>query len=197
MKPIDFTKLVQERLGVLADGDPGAKTLAALDEKLPATGVTHAWPKQSAMTAFYGPAGGADCTAGRVSLPFPFPLAWDQSQKVSSISCHRKVAGALSSIIADAAAHYGEAKFRYLRLDRFGGCYNFRPMREGTSLSTHAWGVAVDLDPERNQLKWGRDNASFARPEYEPFWKIVESYGAVSLGRARNYDWMHFQFATL
>lgn len=36
MAPLDFTKLVQARIGVVADGDPGAKTMAALDAKLPA-----------------------------------------------------------------------------------------------------------------------------------------------------------------
>ena len=33
--------------------------------------------------------------------------------------------------------------------------------------------------------------------EYAAFWQFVEAEGAVSLGRARDYDWMHFQFATL
>ena len=62
-----------------------------------------------------------------------------------------------------------------------------------TTTSTHAWGVAVDVDPERNQLRWDKSRAKLALPEYEPWWKIVESYGATSLGRRRNYDWMHFQ----
>ena len=62
---------------------------------------------------------------------------------------------------------------------------------------SNSWGGACDLDPDRNQMKWGRDKAFFARPEYVPFWKIVEAEGGVSLGRSRNFDWMHFQFATL
>ncbi len=61
----------------------------------------------------------------------------------------------------------------------------------------HAWGIAVDLDPERNPLRWGRDRASFAASAYEPFWTIVEAAGAPSLGRACNRDWMHFQFGRL
>jgi hypothetical protein len=28
-------------------------------------------------------------------------------------------------------------------------------------------------------------------------WKIIESEGAVSLGRRKDYDWMHWQFARL
>ena len=84
-----------------------------------------------------------------------------------------------------------------LGLDLFGGCFNYRPMRGGTALSMHSWGIAYDGDPERNQLRWGRDRAEFAKPAFDPFWAIVEAHGAVSLGRARNYDWMHFQFANL
>jgi peptidoglycan L-alanyl-D-glutamate endopeptidase CwlK len=36
MNPLDFTKLVQTRLGVSADGEPRSITLAALDKALPA-----------------------------------------------------------------------------------------------------------------------------------------------------------------
>ena len=155
------------------------------------------YPKQADMAAFYGPAGGPDCTAGSVTLPFAFPLAWDSSQMITRFACHRKLADPLTAIFAAAAAHYGETAMRELRLDQFGGCYNYRPMRNGSSLSIHAWGAAVDLDPLHNQLAWGSDRAEFARPEYFPFWEIVAGHGGVSLGRSRNRDWMHFQFAQL
>lgn len=192
----------QRALGLTADGDFGPQTLRAamqaIGKPLAApVAVSGGWPTQAGVAAFYGPAGGPDCTSGRVVLPFAFPLAWDEDQKVTRFSCHVKVAAALTGIFADAAQHYGETEYRRLRLDRFGGCYNYRAMRGGSSLSMHAWGIAVDLDPENNQLKWGRDKASFARPEYDPFWKIVEASGAYSLGRSRNYDWQHFQFASL
>ena len=146
------------------------------------------WPRQTQaeLTKFFGPAGGAACTTGKVDLPFAFPLAWDNSQKLLKFGCHQLV------------EHYGEKEFRRLRLDQFGGCYNYRLKRgSSSSLSTHAWGIAVDHDPERNQLKWGRDRASFGKTAYEVFWNIVEAEGAVSLGRVRNLDWMHFQFARL
>jgi hypothetical protein len=151
-------------------------------------------PSYADLEKVFGKAGGAACTSGRVKLPFPFIIAWDKTQKINTFACHRLVAPALSSIFAEAAKHYGEKQFRALRLDYFGGCFNHRPMRGGNRLSTHSWGIAVDLDPQRNQLRWGRDRASFAKPEYEAFWQIVEAHGAVSLGRARNFDWMHLQF---
>jgi hypothetical protein len=33
----------------------------------------------------------------------------------------------------------------------FGGCFAFRPQRTGTKLSTHCWGIAIDLNPYTNQ----------------------------------------------
>lgn len=185
------------------DGAWGGRTAAALARWQDARAASEPvrapsrWPSQATMTAFYGSPGSAACTAGRARLPFAFPLAWDLDQRIMSFACHAKCADAFTAIFAQAAAHYGEAEFRRLRLDRFGGCYNYRPVRGGTAMSTHAWGAAVDLDPERNQLRWGRDKSALAGPEYDAFWRIVEAQGAVSLGRARNYDWMHFQFATL
>lgn len=206
---------IQGDLGLKQDGKRGPITNAALLERadkgglavidLPAgavnptkpfsaVGAAFASPSYSGMASVFGAAGGADCTAGRVALPFHFRLAWDLDQKVSIVSCHKKLASAFTGIWVDAAKHYGETEFRRLRLDLYGGCFNYRPMRGGSSLSTHAYGAAWDVDPERNQLKWDHNLASLSRSDYAPFWSIVEAYGAVSLGRAKNYDWMHFQF---
>ena len=70
-------------------------------------------------------------------------------------------------------------------------------MRGGSSWSIHSWGAAVDLDPDNNQLKWSKPKATFSKAEYGDFWKIVEAEGWISLGRERNFDWMHFQAAYL
>lgn len=176
----------------------GSKTSNAVPRVATEVHPTSArWPRQSDLESFYGPAGGLQCTAGSVRLPLPFPLAWDMDHKVTRIKCHEKIAGDLQTIFEEAVAHYGPTKFEALKLNVYGGCYNYRKMRGGTKLSTHAYGIAVDLDPEHNQLRWGRDKARFAKPEYDAFWKIVEAHGAVSLGRAANMDWMHFQFARL
>lgn len=155
------------------------------------------WPSYAGMEAFYGPPASPACSAGRVRLPFPFPLAWDMEQRISSFPCHLKVAEVITSIFAQAAEHYGEQEFRRLQLDQFGGCYADRPMRGSTRRSTHAWGAAFDIDPVGNELSKGRDQATLDDPAYDPWWKIVEEHGGVSLGRLRNYDWMHIQFATL
>jgi hypothetical protein len=91
---------------------------------------------------------------------------------------------------------YGEEKLRELGIDQFGGCLNVRLKRGSKSAwSIHSWGCAVDLDPDRNQLRWDMKRAQFGKPEYIPMWKIIEGEGAVSLGRAKGFDPMHWQFA--
>jgi len=147
---------------------------------------------EKSMRAFYGPVG-ENMTS--VSLPFPMVLAWDAGTAIHRVTCHQKCADAFLQIWTDVLDQYGMKDIKRLRLDQFGGCLNVRKMRGGSAWSIHSWGAAWDVDPDRNQLKWGREKAAMARPEYEPFWQIVEDQGGVSLGREKNYDWMHFQFA--
>lgn len=152
------------------------------------------WPRQSGVSDFYGPVGKNQTS---IVLPYPMVIAWNTRQSVSKMTCHEKVADAMSGIFARTLDEYGLDRIKALGLNMYGGCLNVRKMRGGSSWSMHSWGIAVDLDPANNQLRWGRDRARFAKPEYENFWRIVEAAGAVSLGRARNYDYMHFQFARL
>jgi len=93
--------------------------------------------------------------------------------------------------------YYGPQQIRELRLDLWGGCYNERPLRGGTKWSMHSWAIAVDFDPLRNKLEWGRNKAAFARPVYDKWWQFWEDEGWVSLGRDKNFDWMHVQAAKL
>lgn len=155
------------------------------------------WPKQdyAAMVKYYGPVGENQTS---LILPYPMYLAWDKNTIVKKLTCHEDVHDSLKNIFVKTLDHYGLERIKELRLDSFGGCLNVRKMRGGNSWSIHSWGAAVDLDPDRNQLKWGRDKAAFAKPEYDKFWQIViDDEKWVSLGRSRNYDWMHFQAANL
>lgn len=194
-------KAIQKNVGVVQDGELGPVTLQAIISKLGvkvdiSTTAKNNWPKQdyASMVKFYGNVGENQTT---LILPYEMYLAWEPKTKVYKISCNVKVHDSLKRIFEKTLAHYGIDKIKELRLDSFGGCLNVRKMRGGSSWSIHSWGAAVDLDPDRNQLKWGRDRAVFAKTEYDEFWKIVESEGATSLGRSRNMDWMHFQFADL
>lgn len=175
----------------------GLKTQSLIvDPSVTLKTVYNSWPKQNydSMVKYYGEVGKNQTS---LTLPYQMKLAWDLEAKVNKITCHEKVKDSLERIFKNTLDHYGKDAIEELRLDRFGGCLNVRKMRGGSSWSIHSWGAAVDLDPDRNQLKWGKDKAIFAKKEFEPFWKIVEAEGWVSLGRDRNYDWMHFQAAKL
>jgi hypothetical protein len=68
-------------------------------------------------------------------------------------------------------------------------------MRGAKRYSLHSWGIAVDLASQYNKLHWHKPKALFSHKEYDPFWDIVERNGAYSLGKGRDFDYMHFQFA--
>lgn len=126
-------------------------------------------------------------------IPFPLIIAWDHSQTVSRIRCHKMVVNEVEGIFQDILDIYGPYKIKELGIDLFGGCFSYRQMRGGSSWSRHAWGTAIDLDPERNQMQETKKTARFARPEYKAMINIFEAHGWLSLGRLSNYDWMHFE----
>ncbi len=154
----------------------------------------HRWPSESGIEAFFGAPGDQ---LVMLELPYALRLSWDLRTQVSRTQCHVKVRDSLRTVLEAVLQHYGEDGIQELCLDRYGGGYNHRNKRGGSSLSTHAWGIAFDFDPDRNRLRWGRDQAAFAGPSYEPWWQCWEREGWVSLGRARNFDWMHVQAVRL
>lgn len=186
----------QLKNGLKPDGVVGPKTWKFVTTISNNTPLSQRWPKQdyTSMVNFYGPVGENQT---KLEVPYKLKLAWEPSTTLTKITCHEKVAKSLYTIFENTLKTYGEKEISKLRLDMFGGCINVRRMRGGSSWSIHSWGAAVDLDPDNNQLKWGKDRAYFAKPVYNDFWKIVEAEGWTSLGRARNFDWMHIQAAYL
>ncbi len=165
----------------------------------PSDANPHTWPRdrgnQQEMRNFYGQPGKPAMT--QVAVPWKMRLAWDKRQTVRSIGVHSKVASSVTNVFKRVHQHYGDAELKRLRLDLFGGCFAARKKRGGSTWSTHAWAVALDFDPERNQLKWGRDRAAMAHRDYRFWFDAWEADGWVSLGRSRNFDWMHVQAARL
>ena len=128
-----------------------------------------------------------------INLPYPMRIAWDPNLKVNKMVCHKLVSDNFLSVFNELLEVYGYDKIVELGIDLFGGCFNYRAMRGGSEWSTHAFGIAIDLDPARNTLKETSKTARFARPEYKPMIDIFYKHGFISLGIEKNYDWMHFQ----
>lgn len=200
-------KAYQIANGLNPDGIAGTTTLAKMfpetaptrDLDLPTFDPLPAsaglsWPKQKDCMKFYG---GVGLNQTMLVLPFQMRLAWDKRVFVSRISIHEKVHDSAKRAFDRIASAYNADKRRDLGIDLFGGSLNVRKMRGGSSYSMHSWGIAIDFDPERNQLKWGKDRARLAQPDAVEFWRCWEAEGWVALGRARDYDWMHVQAARL
>ncbi len=119
----------------------------------------------------------------RVNLPKPLPLA-GTSLKVTRVTCHKLLAPLFSETlraINDAG--------RWSKLVSYGGGFNFRPVRGGSNVSLHAWGIAWDFDPEHNGL--GTKGTMDKRVI-----EIFERHGFFWGGRFKSRkDPMHFQFA--
>ena len=173
-------------------------------DTVPGSGNPNGWPTdtpdQRELTDFYGAHGvkdGFTPPMRTVVCPWRLRLSWNLAQSTNKIGCHTKAADSLDRTLKKVFQHYGQAEIERLRLDIYGGCYAPRKKRRGSTWSTHSWAIALDFDPDENQLDWGRDKARLARPEYDAWWQIWEDEGWVSLGRMRNFDWMHVQAAKL
>ena len=121
-----------------------------------------------------------------VALPFSMALSWDHSISVNKIRCHRLLVGTLHGIFQEV-----QNQDLVSTIQTYGGCFAFRPQRASAKLSTHAWGIALDLDPETNQQGTQGDIDSRL---VQLFTDAGFEWGGTWVGARR--DSMHFQFAT-
>ena len=203
---VAFEQLIMKDLGIEVgniDGLIGPQTLYALEmwqnrmRDLPTPSIPvlkdDVWPYEADVPRFYGPVG-----QNQLALTPPYPLyLYDSRKVVDYISLHRKVVASAERAMLKILEVYGPVQIKQLHLDRFFGSLNVRRKRGGTAWSMHAWGIAIDWDANRNQLRETSATAVFAKAEYIPWWEAWENEGWVSLGRRLNYDWMHVQAARI
>ena len=86
-----YWKLIQQHLGVDADGIPGPKTALALLEKLDIRQPEHSWPSQEDVRSgksVFGRAGD-ESNMTSIKLPYVMRLAWETNTTVSTMRCAR------------------------------------------------------------------------------------------------------------
>ena len=177
---------IQSKIGVTPDGIVGPATVSALMRTLglSSTPTPPAWPTQ------------AEVRSGKSLFGAPYTLYYE-GRPVRTIRVHRHIASHVQAALREVLEHYGTEEIQRLGLDLYGGSYNYRPSTGSSALSMHAWGIALDFAPATNAYHTRAPRATLSHPDCTPWWQIWESHGATSLGRTRNYDWMHLQFAGL
>ena len=119
-------------------------------------------------------------------LPFTIPLSWDRTKVVSQLLCHVKLREVFPAVLTAVVDRGLQAQ-----ITTYGGCFNFRPKRTSGKLSTHSWGIAIDLNPETN----AQGSAGNMSPAVvETFQEFGFKWGG-DWPRG-NKDPMHFQFCT-
>lgn len=188
-------RLIQQKLGVPADGIMGPQTLRAIIKALDIT-KPPVWPTQAEVRQGTSRFGRPGNEALLTTITPPYPLLYEGTP-VRSIRVHQAIALHVQQALREVLEHYGQAEIHRLGLDQYGGSYNYRSTSTGKALSMHAWGIALDFAPDTNAYSTRAPRATLSHPDCDAWWRIWESHGAVSLGRERDMDWMHLQFARL
>lgn len=141
------------------------------------------------ITATFGQPCQPACHGGFVVLPAPIG-------GVTRFYCHALLVETFTQVYAQ--IHDGGY---WEMLHTFGGDYECRAIRGKTNTSTHAWGIANDLNAQENPLASVPPDAFDAQRPYvftvdHPVVKIFKANGFIWGGEfMRRKDPMHFQFA--
>lgn len=180
---------MQNRIGTKPDGFWGPKSIAQckshLRQLMPSP---NPWSKSDgdSLRAFYGEPGNEN---NLVTINFPYPMFYG-GKLVNKTRCHKKVADSLLRVLKSIGDQHGKHEDIMDEASDYGGVYNFRLKRGGTSYSLHAYGAAIDLDADDNTF---RD--SWPMRADMPL-EIMEEFareGWLSAGAFWGYDAMHFQ----
>ncbi len=119
-----------------------------------------------------------------VPVPWKCFLSWAPDIRVKRFQCHVEIVDHFRYVIETLDDEGVGEELTY-----YGGGFNFRGQRGSGRLSTHAWIIAWDFNPQENQLgTQGNMNPRIV--------EIFELNGFVWGGRfERRPDPMHFQFA--
>lgn len=89
-----------------------------------------------------------------VKLPWRAETSWKPVTTINRVRVHRKVADSLTRVLSAIwdASGCSQPVIESWGCHLIGGAYNFRPQRGSNKLSMHAYGCAIDLDPDRNAM---------------------------------------------
>jgi hypothetical protein len=125
-----------------------------------------------------------------VLCPIAYPLVFERGDGSAAmtgvIRVHKLVAPIFTEVFKDI-----RARGLIEKASKYGGAYTVRKIRGSTTgrLSTHSWGIAIDINPKENPLG--------AEPKLDA--AVVQCFvqhGFTWGGVFRRKDGMHFQYAS-
>lgn len=143
-------------------------------------------PDQRSLKKFYGEPGDE---SNLVMIEFPYPTYYG-GKHVTRTRVHKKCADSLLKVlnnIKDLFPHHPQVQDE---ANDYGGIFNFRNKRGGTSYSLHAWGAAIDLDADDNTF---RDSWPMKADMPLEIMECFAREGWKSAGAFWGYDAMHFE----
>ena len=147
-------------------------------------------PYERDMVKVYGTPG---TNHTKIVSPYTLRIAWNPAQSVQAFAIHEECHDSALRAMNKVAARWSAAEIKANGFDLFGGCFNNRLKRGGTTLSIHAYAAAIDWSPALNDLNTHKPKAQFSKEPGLEFLRIWESEGWFSLGLRRDYDYMHVQ----
>lgn len=170
------------------------------------------WPTYDIVPLRYGcPGNGGEANPEwenrclvRMDLPFPMVTAWKepdphtkiiQPRPVKATRVHRECAASLGRILNSILRDVYDGDFDELEADGinlYGGLYNYRQIRGGNRLSMHAYGVAIDINPDANPLgtAWVKNKGMMPEGVIDAFKAESWTWGGDFKSRP---DPMHFE----
>lgn len=156
------------------------------------------WPLQSEMTRKFGvPNYGGKFRSNMTEIQLPYTM-WMDDIKITKVWMNKICADSLLRVLTHVwdlnERDYDKIKAQQLHV--FSGTWNIRPMRGGSNLSTHAYGLAIDIAAPYNALGKKPGYNKFSFTEKHPLVQAFEAEGWCWGGRwERRPDTMHFQAA--
>jgi|688.fasta_scaffold04746_11 hypothetical protein len=156
------------------------------------------WPLQSELRKKFGvPDYGGTFKKNMVQVNLPYTM-WMDDIKITKTWMNKLCADSLIRVLTHVwdANERDYDKIKAQQLHIFSGSWNIRNMRGGHSLSTHAFGLAIDIAAPYNMLGKKPGYNKFSFTENSVIVKAFEAEGWVWGGRwDKRPDGMHFQAA--
>lgn len=154
------------------------------------------WPHddQISLMRFYG-------HPGRVALAnvvVPWHMVYNEPphQTIPHFLMHVKVAATTTRVLQNIWDHYDHSQhaIEQIGMHLWGGAYVARRIRGSPRWSMHAWGAAVDFDPDHNEMSYlPHAPHRMAQPVIDAFKAEGARWGGDYRGRK---DFMHFEYCS-